>query len=96
MGQFIGREKVYSSINIFQNIQQIYNQQGIGGFFVYVFSLMIYLWYLLLKFCSGLIPRWLLEIATIVISNVLIHLLKSQLPTQNEFVPMYEYMAAVS
>ncbi len=45
---------------------------------------------------SGLAPRWLLEIATIVISNVLIHLLKSQLPTQTEMVPLYEYMAAVS
>lgn len=36
MGQFIGREKDYSSINIFQNINQIYETQGIGGFFVYV------------------------------------------------------------
>jgi len=27
---------------------------------------------------------------------VLIHLLKSQLPTQTEMVPLYEYMAAVS
>jgi hypothetical protein len=27
---------------------------------------------------------------------VFIHLLKSQLPTQSELVPMYEYMAAVS
>jgi hypothetical protein len=35
MGQFIGRERVYSSINIFQNCQEIYKQQGIGGFFVY-------------------------------------------------------------
>jgi hypothetical protein len=47
------------------------------------------------KKSSGLIPRWLLEISMIVLSNVLIHLLKSQLPTQNEFVPMYEYMASV-
>jgi hypothetical protein len=39
MGQFIGRENAYSSINIFQNFQEIYNRQGIGGFFVYVFSL---------------------------------------------------------
>ncbi|CAF1010953.1 unnamed protein product [Adineta steineri] len=76
MGQFIGREKAYSSINIFQNFQEIYDRQGIGGFFV------------------GLIPRWLLEIATIVISNVLIHMLKTQLPSQTEMVPMYEYMAA--
>jgi hypothetical protein len=45
---------------------------------------------------SGLIPRWILEIATIVISNVLIHMLKSQLPSQSEMVPLYEYMAAVS
>ena len=44
---------------------------------------------------SGLIPRWLLEIATIIISNTIIHLLKSQLPSQNEMIPMYEYMAAV-
>jgi hypothetical protein len=36
MAQFIGREKAYSSINIFQNIQEIYERQGIGGFFVYV------------------------------------------------------------
>jgi hypothetical protein len=36
MAQFIGREKVYSSINIFQNFKEIYHQQGIGGFFVYV------------------------------------------------------------
>ncbi|CAF2566421.1 unnamed protein product [Rotaria sp. Silwood2] len=76
MGQFIGREKVYSSINIFQNFQEIYDKQGIGGFFV------------------GLIPRWLLEIATIIISNVLIHTLKTQLPTQNEMLPLYEYLAA--
>ncbi len=34
MGQFIGREQAYSSINIFQNFQEIYNRQGIGGFFV--------------------------------------------------------------
>jgi len=45
-------------------------------------------------FFVGLIPRWLLEITTIIISNVLIHLLKSQLPTQSEMVPLYEYMAA--
>ncbi|UJR08211.1 hypothetical protein I4U23_012484 [Adineta vaga] len=76
MGQFIGRETNYSSINIFQNIQEIYNRQGIGGFFV------------------GLIPRWILEIATIVISNMLIQMLKSQLPSQSEMVPLYEYMAA--
>lgn len=44
---------------------------------------------------SGLIPRWLLEIATIVISNMIIHFLKSQLPSGNEVLPMYEYMAAV-
>lgn len=31
-----------------------------------------------------------------VISNVLVHMLKMQLPSQNEMVPMYEYMAAVS
>jgi hypothetical protein len=36
MGQFIGREKAYSSINIFQNFKEIYERQGIGGFFVYV------------------------------------------------------------
>ena len=36
MAQFIGREKVYSSINIFQNFNEIYQQQGLGGFFVYV------------------------------------------------------------
>ncbi|CAF3304484.1 unnamed protein product [Rotaria socialis] len=76
MGQFIGREKIYSSINIFQNFQEIYNHQGIGGFFV------------------GLIPRWLLEIATIVISNMIIHMLKLQLPTQTEMIPIYEYIAA--
>jgi hypothetical protein len=35
MGQFIGREKAYSSINIFQNFKEIYERQGIGGFFVY-------------------------------------------------------------
>lgn len=35
MGQFIGREKAYSSLNIFQNIKEIYEFQGIGGFFVY-------------------------------------------------------------
>ncbi|CAF1063675.1 unnamed protein product [Rotaria sp. Silwood1] len=76
MGQFIGRENVYSSINIIQNFQEIYNKQGIGGFFV------------------GLIPRWLLEITTIIISNVLIHMLKTQLPTQSEMLPLYEYFAA--
>ncbi len=36
MGQFIGREQVYSSINIFKNFQEIYNREGIGGFFLYV------------------------------------------------------------
>ena len=35
MGQFVGREKLYSSINIFQNFKEIYARQGIGGFFVY-------------------------------------------------------------
>ena len=34
MGQFIGREKIYSSINIFQNFQEIYQREGLGGFFV--------------------------------------------------------------
>jgi len=75
MGQFIGREQVYSSINIFQNCKEIYARQGIGGFFV------------------GLMPRWLLEVATIIISNVLIHLLKTQLPT-NDLLPLCEYLAA--
>ncbi len=45
---------------------------------------------------SGLIPRWLLEISTIVITNVIIHLLKTQLPSQNEMIPLYEYIASVS
>ncbi|CAF1074315.1 unnamed protein product [Rotaria sp. Silwood1] len=75
MGQFVGREKAYSEINIFQNIKEIYNRQGIGGFFV------------------GLIPRWLLEISTVIITNILIHLLKTQLPPQNEMVSLYEYIA---
>jgi hypothetical protein len=35
MGQFVGGENTYSSINIFQNIKEIYERQGIGGFFVY-------------------------------------------------------------
>jgi hypothetical protein len=35
MGQFVGRENVYSSINIFQNFREIYERQGLGGFFVY-------------------------------------------------------------
>ncbi len=34
MGQFIGRENAYSSINIVQNFKEIYQRQGIGGFFV--------------------------------------------------------------
>jgi len=46
-------------------------------------------------FFVGLIPRWFLEISTIVISNVLIHLLKTQMPTQQEMIPLYEYMASV-
>lgn len=46
-------------------------------------------------FFAGLIPRWLLETATIVLSNVLIHLLKSQLPKQDDMIPLYEYMAAL-
>lgn len=33
MGQFIGRETKYSSFNLFQNIREIYQEQGIGGFF---------------------------------------------------------------
>ncbi|CAF0999393.1 unnamed protein product [Adineta steineri] len=76
MGQFVGGEKAYSSLNIFQNFKEIYQHQGIGGFFV------------------GLIPRWLLEISTIVIANVIVHLLKTQLPSQNELVSLYEYIAA--
>jgi len=75
MGQFVGREKSYSSINIFQNFKEIYERQGLGGFFV------------------GLIPRWLLEISTIVLTNVLVHLLKTQLPSQNEMINLYEYIA---
>lgn len=76
MGQFIGREQAYSSINIFQNLKEIYERQGIGGLFV------------------GLIPRWLLEISTIIISNTVIHLLKTQLPSQKEMLSLYEYIAA--
>ncbi|UJR38069.1 hypothetical protein I4U23_030750 [Adineta vaga] len=76
MGQFVGREQAYSSINIFQNFREIYDRQGIGGFFV------------------GLIPRWLLEVSTIVLTNVIIHLLKTQLPLQNDMVSVYEYIAA--
>ncbi|CAF2429929.1 unnamed protein product [Rotaria sp. Silwood2] len=75
MGQFVGREKAYSEINIFQNVKEIYDRQGIGGFFV------------------GLIPRWLLEISAVIITNVLIHLLKTQLPSQNEMISLYEYFA---
>lgn len=75
MGQFIGRENAYSSINIFQNFQEIYNQQGIGGFFV------------------GLIPRWLLEVSVTVLTNVLIHFLKTQFPAQNEVASLYEFIA---
>jgi hypothetical protein len=75
MGQFIGRENAYSSINIVQNFKEIYQRQGIGGFFV------------------GLIPRWLLEISTVVITNVIIHLLRTQLPSQNEMINFYEYIA---
>ncbi|CAF0964633.1 unnamed protein product [Adineta ricciae] len=75
MGQFVGREKAYSSINIFQNFQEIYNRQGIGGFFV------------------GLIPRWLIEVSTIVLTNVIIHLLKTNLPIQNDMASVYEYLA---
>ncbi|CAF1036522.1 unnamed protein product, partial [Didymodactylos carnosus] len=76
MAQFIGREETYSSINIFQNAVEIFQRQGIGGFFV------------------GLIPRWLLEVSTIVISNFLIHLLKTQIPAQQEMAPLFEYLAA--
>ena len=36
MSQFIGRETSYSSLNIFQNFQEIYAREGLGGFFVYV------------------------------------------------------------
>jgi hypothetical protein len=43
MGQFVGREKAYSSINIFQNFKEIYERQGIGGFFVYV-NLIVYIY----------------------------------------------------
>lgn len=75
MGQFIGRENAYSSINIFQNFQEIYNQQGIGGFFV------------------GLIPRWLLEVSVTIITNVLIHFLKTQFPAQNEVASLYDFIA---
>lgn len=34
MAQFIGRETNYSSLNIFQNLQEIYAREGLGGFFV--------------------------------------------------------------
>ena len=39
MSQIVGREKAYSSINIFQNFKEIYDYQGIGGLFVYVYRL---------------------------------------------------------
>jgi len=45
-------------------------------------------------FFVGLIPRWLLEVSTIVISNFLIHLLKTQIQTQQEMAPLFEYLAA--
>jgi len=76
MAQFVGKETSYSSINVFQNIREIYQHQGVGGFFV------------------GLIPRWLLEVFTIVISNFLIHLLKTRIQTQQEMAPLFEYLAA--
>lgn len=76
MGQFVGREQAYSSINIFQNIKEIYEHQGIGGFFV------------------GFIPRWLLEVITVVISNVIIHLLKTKLTSQNEMGGLYDFIAS--
>lgn len=44
----------------------------------------------------GLVPRWLLEIATIVISNMVVYLLKTQLPTQGDMLPLYEYMGSVN
>lgn len=45
---------------------------------------------------SGLIPRWLLEVSTIIITNVLVHFLKTQLPSQNELTGAYDYIATVS
>lgn len=75
MGQFIGRENAYSSLNIVQNFKEIYNQQGIGGFFV------------------GLIPRWLLEVSVTILTNVLIHLLKTQFTAQKEVVSLYDFIA---
>ncbi|CAF3301269.1 unnamed protein product [Rotaria socialis] len=76
MGQFVGREKAYSSINIFQNVQEIYDRQGIGGFFV------------------GLMPRWLLEISAVIITNVLVHLLKTQIPSPTEMGSLFDYVAS--
>jgi len=45
---------------------------------------------------SGLIPRWLLEVSVTILTNVLIHLLKTQFTAQKEVVSLYDFIATVS
>lgn len=47
-------------------------------------------------FHSGLIPRWLLEISSVIITNIIVHLLKSQITGQTELSGLYDYIASVS
>lgn len=47
-------------------------------------------------FFSGLIPRWLAEMIAIVVSNFLIHILRTQISTQGEITSLYEYVASLS
>ena len=96
MAQFVGREKLYSSLNIFQNCREIYQQQGLGGFFVWVSRGLFFVHLSRISFRSGLIPRWLLEVSTILLTNMIVHLLKTQLSLQKEVTPVYKYVAAVS
>lgn len=72
VGQFVGRENIYSSFNVLRNVQEIYEREGIGGFFV------------------GLIPRWLAETATIILTNVIIQLLRTNLSSQKDLINLFD------
>lgn len=46
-------------------------------------------------FFVGLIPRWLLEVSTILITNAIVHVLRTQISLQRDVLPAYQYVAAM-
>lgn len=77
MAQFIGHESYYSGI--ISSVKEIYNEEGILGFFV------------------GLLPRLAVEVAQILICNILTHILNNYLVSeQSDLSELRQYSQAVT